>query len=87
MSVEFQEEQVSAAEKHILYSRFESSNKVPKIINALIKSGVVKNERQANIFLLCSIFVILLLSVFLIIKTNSSSTLENSRSITIQNTI
>jgi hypothetical protein len=61
MSVEFEEEQ---AQSHVLYSRFMPSNQLPKLVGWVIKSGVVKNETQANYFLIGLAFVALISSFY-----------------------
>ncbi|TAK56895.1 hypothetical protein EPO17_03475 [Patescibacteria group bacterium] len=49
MSVEFEDEQNEA---RVLYSRFMPSNQLPKLVGWVIKAGIVKNENQANYFLI-----------------------------------
>lgn len=61
MSVEFEDEQTEA---RVLYSRFMPSNQLPKLVGWVIKTGVVKNETQANYFLIGIMFVFLLSSFY-----------------------
>jgi len=61
MSVEFEDEQNEA---RVLYSRFMPSAQLPKLVGWVIKTGVVKNETQANYFLIGLAFVALISSFY-----------------------
>ncbi len=61
MSVEFEDEQNEA---RVLYSRFMPSNQLPKLVGWVIKTGVVKNETQANYFLIGLAFIALISSFY-----------------------
>ena len=89
MSVEFQENEDmgTSANKRILYSRFQSSNQVPKVIHFLIRIGLAKNENQANYILIGFFVLAVVFSVFLISKTSTTSDLQKTRETTIKNTI
>lgn len=62
--VQFQEER---------YSGYRTTNyqseKEPKMITLLIKSGIVKDKKQANIFLLCCAVFFIFTSVYAFSKT------------------
>jgi len=57
--IEFEED------KNMLYSRFEASSKVPKIIEFVVKTGIAKDANQANMVLLGIVVLIVLVSLFL----------------------
>jgi hypothetical protein len=61
MSVEFEDEQNEA---RVLYSRFMPSNQLPKLVGWVIRTGIVKNETQANYFLIGLMFIALLTSFY-----------------------
>ena len=61
MSVEFEEEQNEA---RVLYGRFMPSTQLPKLVGWVIKLGIVKNENQANYFLIGLTFVALISSFY-----------------------
>jgi hypothetical protein len=71
MSVEFEEEQ---AQSHVLYSRFMPSNQLPKLVGWVIKAGIVKNENQANYFLIGLAVVAFLVSVYLFLSSKEPAT-------------
>lgn len=66
MSVEFEDEQTEA---RVLYSRFMPSNQLPKLVGWVIKTGIVKNENQANYFLIGLAVVAFLVSVYFFISS------------------
>ncbi|HTK33395.1 MAG TPA: hypothetical protein VL335_02515 [Candidatus Paceibacterota bacterium] len=53
------------AQGHLLYARFQASAKKPSIVSFLINKNIVKNENQANVFLLILIGVFIVGAVIL----------------------
>ncbi len=49
----------------IIYSRFQRSNDIPTIVRVVMKTRVVKNEKQAQIFLLGLVFVLICVALFM----------------------
>lgn len=62
MSVQFHEE----SGEPLLYSRLQRSAQPPKMILALINSGIVQDERQARYVYLLIIIVLIFFSAFLL---------------------
>lgn len=70
----------------ILYSRFEPSDKPPKLVQILIKSGLVKSESSATYFLLAIFIILVVLALYLFIFFNPEKNSLNN-SIEIQNKV
>ncbi|MFA6297334.1 MAG: hypothetical protein WC629_02110 [Candidatus Paceibacterota bacterium] len=58
MPLEFEEEQYKS--RDIL-----NKGKTPKMVSFLIKKGIVKDEKQANVFLVIISIIFLLVSIFI----------------------
>jgi len=54
-----------SAEAHVLYSRFEPSARLPKIVQLLLKTGIVKTKEQANLLLLGLTVAFFVLAVYI----------------------
>lgn len=65
MSVEFNDEQQKAS---LLYARFHSSNEEPALVKWLIKIGVVKSSKQANMILVAMMIICLALAIIIVSK-------------------
>jgi hypothetical protein len=61
MSVEFEQEN----DFNRIYRAQQRRLRGFSMINFLIKVGLVKDEKQANIFLICTIVVVILLTIFI----------------------
>lgn len=80
MSVEFEENSLSRNQSsRILYSQIAPGNRVPKIVTALVRSGIVKTESHANYILIGFFFCSILLSLFLVYTTTNPETAQQTR--------
>lgn len=80
MSVEFEENDLSRnASSHILYSKIAPGNRVPKIVTAMMKSGIVRTESQANYIIIAFFFFAIALSLYLVYTTSNPETAQQAR--------
>jgi hypothetical protein len=66
--VQFEEENLINPTGSALYGRFQSSVQLPKIVNFMIRIGIVKTSQQANIFLLIIIAITALVALYFLVK-------------------
>jgi len=57
----------------VLYGRFETSNKLPKLVQFLINAGIVKTEKAATTVLFATFVVLVAASVYLFVSASSSN--------------
>ncbi len=62
MSVEFEDETNQA--KNFANNRFSNNNQPPKLVGWILKTGLVKNENQANYVLIALAIVAFLTSLY-----------------------
>ena len=63
-NIEFEGENATSSNSHLLYARIQASNRAPKLVDFLIRHKIVKNESQANAIILILVVVAIVFSIF-----------------------
>lgn len=58
----------SSNNKSMLYSRFQASSDLPKLVRWLLDKGIVKTEAQANVVLLCIMGFFIIATLVVVFK-------------------
>jgi len=79
MDLKFEEEQIrpvrSTAESAMVYNRFDPRDKIPTIVRIVMKTRIVKTEKQAKLLVVIVAFLLIALAAFLLIKSGKAPTI------------